>query len=128
PTAATCVSGAAGNTDNRNACNKVMSDFSVSVLLRWSESDRFGSSASPPAPATAIVPAYKKYGARSDHPVTTPPRPGPAMPPSRKPPLNVPIARPRCPDEVTDNNNELADTVNIADPAPPTERSPSSCP
>jgi len=36
-----------------------------------------------------------KNGARSDHAAISPPSAGPLIPPSRKPPLNRPLARPR---------------------------------
>ena len=36
-----------------------------------------------------------KNGARSDQAATSPPSAGPLIPPSRKPPLNRPLARPR---------------------------------
>jgi hypothetical protein len=59
--------------------------------------------------------------------VSGPPIVGPAMPPSRKPDCHMPVARPRWSASTTRSNNEIADTVNIADPMPPTPRSRSSC-
>ena len=36
-----------------------------------------------------------KNGARSDHAAISPPTAGPLIPPTRNPPLNRPLARPR---------------------------------
>ncbi len=55
-----------------------------------------------------------KNGARNDHSVIKPPRAGPEMPPSRKPPLNEPTARPRCALVVTPSNRDTADTSRSA--------------
>ena len=64
-----------------------------------------------------------KNGARSDHSVIRPPSAGPEIPPSRKPPLKLPTARPRWALVVTPSSSEIAETLNIAEPTPPAPRS-----
>ncbi len=61
-------------------------------------------------------------------PVTAPPIAGPVTPPKRNPAWNAPEARPRCAGPAVRSSRAIAETVNIADPMPPTPRSTSSCP
>ena len=70
--------------------------------------------------------AYTKNGARSEMSVSGPPIAGPAIAPSRKPVCHMLIARPRWSASTTRSSSEIADTVNIAEPTPPTPRSRSS--
>ena len=58
--------------------------------------------------------------------VSGPPIAGPAIAPIRKPDCHMPVARPRWSASTTRSSNEMADTVNIADPMPPTPLSSSS--
>jgi hypothetical protein len=67
-----------------------------------------------------------KKGARSDHAAMRPPRAGPLIPPSRKPPLYSPLARPRSSAGTLASSSAWALMENIADPRPPTPRSTSS--
>ena len=64
-----------------------------------------------------------KNGARSDHAATRPPTAGPLIPPSRKPPLNRPLARPRWLPGTLSRSRAWALMLNIADPTPPLPRS-----
>ncbi len=64
-----------------------------------------------------------KNGARSDQAAISPPTAGPLIPPSRKPPLNRPLARPRWPAGTVPRSNAWELMLNIADPAPPLPRS-----
>ena len=74
-------------------------------------------------PATTSVNPYTTNGARMEMPVTAPPIAGPVTPPKRKPAWNAPDARPRCSGPAVRSSSAIADTVNIADPIPPTPRS-----
>ncbi len=58
---------------------------------------------------------------------STPPTAGPAIPPIRNPPWKKPAARPRNPASTEVSSRVNADTVNMAEPMPPTPRSSSSC-
>src|SRR5690348_13927601 len=64
-----------------------------------------------------------KNGARSDHAATRPPTAGPLIPPSRKPPLNRPLARPRWLGDTVPRSKAWALMLNIAEPTPPLPRS-----
>ena len=64
-----------------------------------------------------------KNGARSDHAATSPPTAGPLIPPSRKPPLNRPLARPRWLPGTVPRSRAWALMLNIAEPTPPLPRS-----
>ena len=64
-----------------------------------------------------------KNGARSDHAATSPPTAGPLIPPSRKPPLNRPLARPRWRLGTVPRSRAWALMLNIAEPTPPLPRS-----
>ena len=63
-----------------------------------------------------------KNGARSDHAATSPPTAGPLIPPSRKPPENRPLARPRWLVGTVPRSRAWALTLNMAEPTPPTPR------
>src|SRR5215813_8379614 len=63
-----------------------------------------------------------RNGARMDHAAMTPPRAGPLIPPTRKPPANRPLDRPRCSAGTLTSSSVWALTPNIAEPNPPTPR------
>jgi hypothetical protein len=75
---------------------------------------------------TASSAPYRKKGARSDQAATTPPSAGPVIPPSRKPPVYRPLARPRWLFGTLASSSAWALTENMADPSPPTPRSTSN--
>ncbi len=78
------------------------------------------------SPATTSVAPYTTNGARIEMPVTAPPIAGPVTPPNRNPAWNAPDARPRCSGPAVRSSRAIAETVNIADPIPPTPRRTSS--
>ena len=66
-------------------------------------------------------------GARRDQAATNPPSTGPLIPPSKKPPLYRPLARPRCSPGTITSSRVWALTLNMAEPSPPMPRSTSNC-
>ena len=61
-------------------------------------------------------------GARMDHAAMIPPSAGPLIPPTRKPPANRPLARPRCSVGTLTSRSVWALTPNMAEPNPPAPR------
>ena len=57
-----------------------------------------------------------KNGARRDQAARSPPTAGPLIPPTRNPPENRPLARPRCSSGTLTSSNVWALTLNIAEP------------
>ena len=55
-------------------------------------------------------------------PAMSPPSAGPLIPPTRNPPANRPLARPRCSFGTLISSNVWALTPNIAEPRPPAPR------
>lgn len=70
-------------------------------------------------PAIAKVIAYTKKGARKEIADRIPPKAGPVMLPSKKPPLKRDCARPRISSVTERIKREPADTENIEEPRPP---------
>ena len=58
-------------------------------------------------------------GARIDQAAMSPPSAGPLIPPTRNPPENRPLARPRCSLPTLTSSMVWAPTPNIAEPSPP---------
>ncbi len=79
------------------------------------------------AAATNSAAPYTRNGARRDSPTRPPPTSGPVTLPSRKLVAHSPVERPRSAGGVIRTSRASAETVNIVDPIPPSDRNSSNC-